>query len=385
MNIALLADNCAFGGINRYCLDLAEGLRAYPDANVSLLALEDRRNQWLPQEAAARGAPIQVLPMRSVFDLQVIQTLRQLLIERQVDVLHSQGYRSNMIARLAVRLARLPTKLICTVHGVYHFSEEPLRTRLYFVLDYLLLPTADRLIAVSEATRRKLARWGLSSKMQVIRNGTAIPPPVDLQSRRAGRQTLGIPSDARVVIFVGRLHPQKGIPTLVEVMRQTLSTMSDVFFLVVGDGPLMPDLQICAQEFGARMRLTGSQRDVAPFYAMADVVFLPSHTEGLPMVLIEAFAHGLPVVASDVDGIPEVVQDGTDGFLCHPTDAARMHERLVQLLEADALRKSFGVRARNTAETSFSLDHMVTATYQVYRSLVRPDALGVNPVLREIA
>lgn len=374
MNIAILAENFVFGGINRYCLDLAEGLRAYPDANVSLLALEDRRSQWLPQEAAARGMPIEVLPMRSVFDFQVIQTLRHLLVERQVDVLHSQGYRSNMIARLAVRLARLPTKLICTVHGAYHFSEEPLQTRLYFVLDYLLLFTANRLIAVSEATRRKLARWGLRSKTQVIYNGTAVPQPVDPQARPAGRQALGIPPGARVVIFVGRLHPQKGIPTLVEVMRQTLSTMSDVVFLVVGDGPLMPDLQICAQEFGSRMILTGSQRDVAPFYAVADVVFLPSRAEGLPMVLIEAFAHGLPAVASDVDGIPEVVQDGINGFLCHPTDVARMHERLVQLLGDVALRRSLGVQARSTAEARFSLDHMILETWQVYGSLVSTGA-----------
>jgi glycosyltransferase involved in cell wall biosynthesis len=157
---------------------------------------------------------------------------------------------------------------------------------------------------------------------------------------------------------------------LAEVIRKTLAGRDDVLFLVVGSGDLAAELESCAQEFGSRVMLTGPQRDVTPFYAVADVLFLPSRTEGLPLVLLEAFAHGVPVVASNVGGVPEVVEDGINGFLCDAKDTAQMHERLVQLLGDIALRRSFGVQARSTAEARFSLDRMILETCQVYRSLV---------------
>ena len=370
MNIALLADNLAFGGINRYCLDLAKGLQSYPDLEVALLALGDRNTPWLLDEAAARGIQVEVLPMHSVFDLRVVRQLRHLLLERRMDILHSQGYRSNLIARLAVRAGRLPTKLIWTVHGAYHFPTAPLRSRLFFALDYLTMGTMDRVIAVSEMTRQQLTMWESKDKTCVIYNGTVIPPPNDAKDRWTNRQTLGIPPDARVVLFVGRFSLQKGIPMLAEVIRKTLAGRDDVLFLVVGSGDLAAELESCAQEFGSRVMLTGPQRDVTPFYAVADVLFLPSRTEGLPLVLLEAFAHGVPVVASNVGGVPEVVEDGINGFLCDAKDTAQMHERLVQLLGDIALRRSFGVQARSTAEARFSLDRMILETCQVYRSLV---------------
>jgi len=113
----------------------------------------------------------------------------------------------------------------------------------------------------------------------------------------------------------------------------------------------------------------GQQEDVTPFYNAADVLFLPSRYEGLPMVLVEAFAHGVTAVASSVGGIPEVLVDGVNGFLCPPSDLDMMHDRLVQLLNNNALRLALGKQARHTAETSFSLEKMGRETYNLYRQI----------------
>jgi glycosyltransferase involved in cell wall biosynthesis len=180
---------------------------------------------------------------------------------------------------------------------------------------------------------------------------------------------LGLPPDAKIVLFIGRFNPQKGISTLLEVARRTLAERDGVIFLLVGDGELMPDAKMCAQTFGARMILAGQHRDVSRFYAAADLLFLPSRTEGLPMALIEAFAWGVPAIASNVGGIPEVVVDGVNGFLCDPMNSAHMCERLLQILSNDALRQSFGAHARSTAEANFSLERMSLETYRVYQQL----------------
>lgn len=367
MNIAILADNLTFGGVNRYCLDLFKGLQTFPDVQVSLLALPDHSDGWLRQETDARGVPLHVLPMRSVFDPQVIRHLRQWIIDHHVDVLHTQDYRANIIARLAVRGGRLPTRLVCTMHGAHYFPAATARLRLYFTLNYLTMFLSDRIIAVSEETRKPLTPWGVRGKTQVIHNGTPIPSPVDLAHRLANRQALDIPPHAKVILFVGRLAHQKNPEALINVTRQTLSARADAVFLVVGDGPFLPAMQDQLQDLSPRVRFLGFQRDVTPFYTAADVLFLPSRYEGLPMTLIEAFARGVPAVASTVGGIPEVVVDGVNGFLCDPLDFEQMGERLLQLLDDDALRKCFGDQAHRTAEESFSLDQMCRETYDLYR------------------
>lgn len=369
MNVTILAENLTFGGVSRYCLDLAEGLRAYPDVQVTLLALPDRRADWLLRAAETREVPVQVLPMRSTFDPSIIGRMRHWLRERQVDILHSQGYRSNLIARLAVRGGRLTTRLVCTVHGLHYSSAVSPRLRLFFMLDYLSMFTSDRVIAVSRDTCGQLMRRGLQQKTRVIHNGTVIPPPVDLEARRTSRQALGIAPHTKVVTFVGRLTHQKGPGALVDVARRMVSTMDNVVFLLVGDGPCMEDIRGCVQDLFPRVRLLGRQDDVTPFYTAADVLFMPSLYEGLPMTLIEAFAHGLPAVASRVGGVPEVIQDGVNGFLCEADQTAQMCERLEKILRDDALRHEMGAQARRSAETSFSIAQMCAHTYQLYREL----------------
>ncbi len=368
MNVALLADNLTFGGVNRYCLDLAVELQTYPDVNLSLLALPDQSTGWLLQAAQRLGMPVQVLPMHNTFDLQVVGELRAWLTEQQIEILHTQDYRGNIISRLAVRAGRLPIKLVATKHGLHYFPAASPRLRLFFVLDYLTMFMADRIIAVSKDTGKDVARWRVGRKVRVIHNGRKIPSPVTPQARQSSRAALGIPRNAKVVVFVGRLTHQKGIDALVDVALSTAATMDDVIFLLVGDGPCMPDMRARVSD-SSQIRFMGQQEDVTPFYNAADVLFLPSRYEGLPMVLVEAFAHGVTAVASSVGGIPEVIVDGVNGFLCPPSDFGMMRDRLVQLLNKDALRLALGEQARHTAETSFSLEKMGWETYNLYRQL----------------
>ncbi len=365
MNIALLADNLAFGGIGRYCVDLAEGLLAYPDVQCHFLALDSHGNDWLLQEAAAKNLNVEVLSVSAPWKLW------RVLRDRRIEILHSQAYRSNLISRLVVRLGNLPVKLVCTAHGVNHFATATAwRTRVWYLADYVTMRTTNKVIAVSAVTQSQIARWIAKERLLVIRNGTVVPPLPNQEDRLTSRQMLQVSPTAKVVCFVGRLSPQKGVATLIEVADNVLRSTTDTYFLIVGDGVMRPQLEKCATEFGRRMLLVGAQLDVRPFYIAADVLLLPSYTEGLPMTLIEAFAHGLPAVASNVGGIPEVVRDGHNGFLCGCGDTAMLSRRLLEVLCDDDLRVRLGANARKTVESDYSISRMVEATYQVYRTLM---------------
>lgn len=369
--MVVLTENLTFGGINRYCLDLVDELMGYPDVTVSLVALGDASEQWLLQEAATRRIAVEELTMKGTFDLQVVKRLRELLVDQQVDILHSQAYRGNMIARLAVRLGNIKPKLICTIHGLYQPSSVPLRSKMYYALDYLTLSTSDHIIPVSEVTRHQVTAYCRGKPVTTIYNGTRLVATPTLASKLESRRQLSIPEDTKVISFIGRLDPQKGVENFISVARRTLDCTTNVVFLVVGDGRLRYMVEEFSQEYNDRVILAGFQRDISDYYRATDILLVPSPMEGLPMVLLEAFAHGIPVVASNVGGIPEAVTDGYNGFLCKPTDSEGMHRRLLQILNDRKLQQELGNHAQNTIENGFSLARMVEATYQVYLSTVK--------------
>lgn len=370
VNIVLLADNLMFGGVNRYCLDLAVGLRAYADVTVSLLALGDRNPPWLLRAAAQCGVPVEVLPMRHAFDWQVIPVLRRLLCKRRVDILHSQSYRSSVSARLAVRVAGAPVRLVCTVHGAYQFKAATIRLRLFFGLDYLTLRWCDHIIPVSAATGRQIAPYCGGKPMTVIHNGVRLPDVPPMSARSAARRALSIPDQAWVVTFVGRLSPEKGVETLVDVARLTLSRTTDIVFLVVGDGAMRADIEGLARLFADRVFFVGAQQETSAFYQASDLLLLPSPMEGLPMVLLEAMAYGVPAIASNVGGIPEVISDGRNGFLTGPGNVEEIYQHIIQLRDDEPLRRAMTEQARATVANNFSLARMAGRTYQVYRSVM---------------
>jgi glycosyltransferase involved in cell wall biosynthesis len=367
VKVVILTEDLAFGGINRYCLGLARGLGERGDVELRLVALPSQGDPWLLHEAGVAGVPVDVLSVASV------QAVRGVIAQTAADVVHSQGYRSNVISRLAQLGPLSRAKSVCTVHGAYHFGTAALRSKGYYVLDYLTMFRSGRVIAVSRETARVVSPWVRKSRLRVVHNGVAVPELPSEAGKAAAKQVLGISPEATVVCYVGRLEAQKGADRLEAVMAGVLDRLPEVVFLVVGGGSLKPSLDGFAAQRGASVVMAGAQADVAPYYAASDLTVLPSRSEGLPMSLIEAFSYGLPGVAFSVGGIPEVMVDGESGFLCEEQRVAALVDRLCRLAADRALRLRMGSVARATAVSRFSLPMMVEATYQVYSSLLQED------------
>ena len=367
MRIAILSENLVVGGINRYCLDLMKGLSFYPDVEPYLFAPGHKENVWLVNQAKIAAVRLRVINGTQV---EIVKGLVKQLLDFDIQILHTQGFHSNVLGRLAVKVGGLNVKLVNTVHGAYYFcAAEPL-ARIYFSLDYLSMFLTDKIITVSDATARQIRWLGLTKRTSTIHNGTAFPVNIQYKIRQQIRRQLGIPEDWKVACFIGRLSREKGVKNLMDVINQVLKFSSNIAFVVVGDGEMRIFLEDTKREFPQNVFLLGYRPDVSSIYQASDLLVLPSLSEGLPMVVLEALAYGLPVVAHNVGGVSEVVVDGYNGFLCNTWNAEDVGQKIIVLLSDDHTLLEFGKNAIKTVENDFTIQGMVSKTYNLYRELL---------------
>src|SRR5262249_45368506 len=218
-------------------------------------------------------------------------------------------------------------------HGYTHTD---LKMRAYNKLDRWSLPRANRVITVSEAFAAQLQRMGVKpERLRVVHNSVRAEE-FRGASIQAGRISPGIMPGERVILAVGRLSREKGHAVLIRAFSGLLrhDHRLRAKLVLVGDGPERRRLQRAAVSFGVEdcVVFTGQVGDVRPYYKAADVLVLPSYTEGSPNVLLEAMAAGLPVVATAVGGVPEIVTDGESALLTPPGDSQRMAAAMSALL-----------------------------------------------------
>jgi glycosyltransferase involved in cell wall biosynthesis len=210
-------------------------------------------------------------------------------------------------------------------------------------------------------------------KVMVIPNGINLaqfdPSQWQMEDLAELRTLLGIPPGARVVALVARLHPQKGHAYLIQAAPAILAACPDVVFLFVGEGEYRAAIeqQIQALDLCDHFRLVGLRSDVPRLLALSDVLVLPSVYEGMPNVILEAMAAGLPVVASDVDGVGEVLIDGVTGLLIPKADPVALGRAILVLLNDSSLSREMGRRGHERVRTQFSEQEMC----RQYEALVR--------------
>lgn len=237
-------------------------------------------------------------------------------------------------------------KTAVTVHGsdIFILASNPI---LRSIIKSILKKT-DYVVVVNETIKDKILELGvkgLKSKISVT------PNAVDVEKYNPGVESsfieeIGLNPEKPVILFVGNLVPQKGIKYLLEAKK---SLKSDAVLVIVGDGPLMAELKNMVKEQDIKdVFFTGARRDVNQIMPAADVFVLPSISEGFPITLLEAFASGLPAVATSVGGIPEIMTDDI-GFMVKPRDPAALAEAIDQVLHNEELRQKMGRSAREKA------------------------------------
>ena len=251
------------------------------------------------------------IPMASRFDIRALWKLIQLLRHEKIDLLCTHGYKSTVMGWWAGRKVGIP--VVAFSRG--YTAENP-KVAFYEWLDRRFLKRVNGIIFVSEGQRKRLESFGIIGRRSwVVRNAVAADSsrnPLNGDLRREVLERLGIPSSVEMVVSAGRLSPEKGHRFLVEAIGMLRGSGNNTHFVFCGDGPCQKELekQSIELEISGICHFVGFRRDLKEIFQAMDLLVLPSLTEGLPNVVLEAFACAKPVVATDVGGVPEIVEDG---------------------------------------------------------------------------
>jgi sugar transferase (PEP-CTERM/EpsH1 system associated) len=326
----------------------------------------------LGQELREEGFPVFVLERRPGVDWRCASRLAKLLRRENVDLVQAHQYTPFFYAMAARLLYRRPP-LMFTEHG-RHFPDYPRRKRM--IVNRLLLERRDRVVAVGRAVQQAVVNnEGIpAQRVAVIYNGIDLSPYRNgVPDRDAVRRELGLGDWDLVLVQVARLDYLKDHPTAVRMMGQVVRQRPDARLLLVGEGPERGKIEDEIRQRGleANVRLLGQRGDVARILRAADLFLLTSISEGIPLTVIEAMAAGLPVVATNVGGMTEVVEDGQTALLAPAADDAGLAAAVFRLAEDPELRRQMGQWGRERANEVFSERQMHEQYVRLYDEMLR--------------
>ena len=314
----------------------------------------------------------------SKFDIKAMKKLLALLREKQIDILHTHCYKSDLYGLILKRYH--PMKLVTTAHGPlatfkFFWRSKNWRVRyLYDQIDLRILRYFDRVFMVSDTMRSIIARHRVDpSKLMWIRN--AIDSNYFKHSGNPDpqfRAQLGIPPGVPVIGAVGRLNGEKDYPNLLGAAQIMLRKRPDLHFVIAGKGELEQELKQMAKDLGVdhRVIFMGHFHDVRKVFELMDIYVLSSTREGLPNTVLEAMSMGTPIVSTDVDGVKEAVTPDREAVLVKAQDSAALAAGLERVLDDDDLRNRLSREARRRVEMDFSFAHRTRKIEAIYRELM---------------
>jgi glycosyltransferase involved in cell wall biosynthesis len=320
------------------------------------------RGGALADQLRQAGISVRILGLASYHHPVNIVRMAAHLRRAGADIIHTHGSYAWTFGRLAAILAGKVT-VVAHVHTNHTYER-----RRHVWIERVLSCGTQKIVCVSQAVRDHLvARTGIpAAKTCVIHNG--VPPCAPPSSPR---QTSVGPADC-LIVSIGSLVENKGHRYLIDAFQQAISICSALRLLIIGDGPLRAELEhrIAKAGLSGRVELTGCVANVHPILDRADMVVLPTiHREGLGLVLMEAQQHALPVIATWIGGIPEVVQNGQSGLLVPPGDHAALGNAIVKLAGDPSLRVKLGAAGRATYEARFRAERMVAQVESLYATI----------------
>ena len=327
-------------------------------------------NQTLEQAEIA-GLRNFGIPISGRFDFRALVRIIRLLRQERVDLLCTHGYRSTVMGWWAGRRVGIP--VVAFSRG--YTTENP-KVAFYEWLDRRFLKRVNGIIFVSEGQRKRLESYGISGRRNwVVRNAVAADSSSGTVSgdlRKEVFERLGIPSGVEMVVSAGRLSPEKGHQVLVEAIGRLQGSSNNTHFVFCGDGPCQKELEKRAKELGVShlCHFVGFRKDIKDIFQAMDFMVLPSLTEGLPNVILEAFACAKPVVATDVGGVPEIIEDGVNGILVPPGRSDLLAEAIKNCLASPEKRRAMGEAGYHKVKSEFTFESQTQKLEAIYLEIL---------------
>jgi glycosyltransferase involved in cell wall biosynthesis len=371
MHVVHLTASTFFGGPERQMLGLGEHLprpftstyASYPEGGRCGEFLSKARDAGFPAVQLSADTP--QLPA-------ALGELTELLKKTRAAVLVCHTFKPNVLGRIAARRVGIPCVVVSR-----GWTWENLKVRVYETLDRVNLRFVDHVVAVSEGQGERVRKAGVpSTRLSVIRNAarlSAFAQPKPEYMARLRELFLTDTSVSHIVLAAGRLSPEKGFGVLVESAAAVLKQHPTAAFVLFGEGNERAKLETRVTQLGiaGRFVMPGFTPELDKFLPWADVAVLPSFTEGLPNVALEASAAGVPVVATAVGGTPEVVADGTTGLLVPSGQPDRLADSLNRVLADEKLRTRLGTAGRERMRAEFTFDGQAAKYAELFERLTR--------------
>ena len=353
------------GGLQRVASDIALNIDQ-TKFEVSVCAL--REGGPFEDELLEAGIKVIKLPaIHNGVDYLSFWKLFKIFKKEEPHLIHTHNTQPLLDGITAAILANVPVR-IHTDHA-RRFPDK----RRYMYAEWLLSHFTDRMIAVSESTKADLVKYEKikPEKIEVVQNGIDGIKYLDKINIEEKKRELCIDNTLNPVLgFVGRLSNEKGLTYLIKAIKLLVKEFPDVLLLIIGEGELLNDLKLETMELGIERNVSflGPRFDVSEVMQLFDIFVLPSEREGLSLVLIEATAASLPIVATDVGGNRQVVKNGRNGLIVKPKDVLSLYNAIKQLMMDKNLQKRFARHSFNLFKSNFSLEKMIEKYEAIYQS-----------------
>jgi glycosyltransferase involved in cell wall biosynthesis len=334
---------------------------------LGMFLVEGHRTAPAIEEARRRGFHVEILLQRGRYDPRLVTQALSIIRRVRPAVIQSHGYKSALLSLICRGLTRIPW--VAFSHG---YTDENYRVSLYNRMDRRLLRRADRVVAVSGAMAGTFARNGIpTERLRVVHNAVE---PADHRIDADGstfRRFCGAATGDLLVGVIGRLSPEKGHSVFIEAFAQVAACLPSAKAVLVGEGPERPRLDGLVREAGmtGRIVLAGHRGDVSDVYAAVDLVVIPSWSEGLPNVLLEAMLHGKAVVATEVGGVPEVLRKAGVGWLVKAGDALQLGRAITAALGDAERRQADGRKGAAYVRAHYSPARRADDIINIYREV----------------
>lgn len=317
--------------------------------------------------ASRFGMELHSIPERHALDARAVRLMLDLCKRLHIDVWHAHDYKTDILGRLLRR--RHPMKLITTMHG---FTGETWRTRFYAKAANIALRGYDRVIAVSPPLMRYAAEHGVHpDKLRHVPNGIDLAEYRRKRTREQAKGDIGVHTGEHAIGVVARFSIEKGVDRAIRAFAQLNAKRPNTRLHLIGDGPQRRALESLAQELGVAemIRWWGWQSDTRPILEALDTLLLPSHTEGLPNVVLEAMVMGLPIAATRVGAVPDVLDRGEAGLLLDD-DQANWPAQVLPLIDHPLARERYLCNAWVRVQERYSFTQRMQNIQAIYDEMI---------------